>query len=155
MRRLYTHFEEITACAMLAALCLIVALQVLARYLLAHPLSWTEELSTILFVWITMIGASLALKNGEHFAVELLHPRLGPRARLTLRSFVLAVLVACSLLLLVKGGEFAWRNRLSLTPTLELPRAVPYAAIPFGGALMLVRSLAMLAATIRRGVNAP
>lgn len=141
IRAVFDRLEEILSVVLVAAMCAVVALQVFCRLVLRSPLSWSEELATILFVWVAMIGASLALKRGEHFAVELLHAVLGPRARRAAGVLVGLLLVAFSLILVVKGGQMAWRNLPVRTPAMEIPRALPYAAVPAGGALMLIRSL--------------
>ncbi len=141
IRAAFDRLEEILSVALVTAMCAVVALQVFCRLVLGSPLSWSEELATILFVWVTMIGASLALKRGEHFAVELLQARLPSAGRRTAGVLVGLLLTVFSLILLVKGFEMAWRNIPVRTPAMEIPRALPYAAVPAGGTLMLIRSL--------------
>lgn len=144
IRRALDHLEEILAAVLMALLCLIVGAEVVLRYLLTRPLSWTEELSVILFVWITMLGSSIALKRGEHFAVELLGRSLPPRWRYRLRFVTLGCIVFFAGFIFVYGCQFAWRNRVVHTPAMEISRAIPYAAIPVGGAFMLVRAVQMM-----------
>ncbi len=144
IRAAFDRLEEMLAAVLVTAMCAVVALQVFCRLVLRSPLSWSEELATILFVWVTMIGASLALKRGEHFAVELLRGVLPPAARRAAGVLVGLLLTVFSLILLVKGLEMAWRNIPVRTPAMEIPRALPYAAVPAGGALMLVRSLQLV-----------
>ena len=62
-------------------MCLIGVVKVAARYAFTSPLAWTEELATLLFAWLVFIGASLALKKNEHFAIELLVDLLPDRLR--------------------------------------------------------------------------
>jgi C4-dicarboxylate transporter DctQ subunit len=145
IRRLLDNLEEVVAAVLVAAICIIVGMEVVLRYILTRPLSWTEELSTILFVWITMLGSSIALKRGEHFAVELVRVHLGPTGQRALRSLTLVLVIVFCGVLIYYGSLFTWRGRIGHTPAMELSRIFPYAAIPVGGALMLVRSLQMLA----------
>lgn len=149
IRRLYSHLEEVISVVLVAALCVIVTLQVFSRLVLRMPLSWTEEASTICFVWITMIGASLALKRGEHFAVELLHRKLPPALRRAARVVVGLALIAFSLLLLYEGVFMAYRNIEVSTPAMEISRSIPYSAVAGGGLFMLMRSIEMLVRSMR------
>jgi len=151
IRRLYANLEEILSVVLVAALCTIVSLQVFCRLVLRLPLSWTEEASTILFVWITMIGASLALKRGEHFAVELLHRKLSPRLRRVAGLIVGLLLVLFSLLLVYEGILMAWRNIPVITPAMEMSRSIPYSAVAGGGLFMLARSIELTLRHVRRG----
>ena len=88
MIRYVSKFEDIVASVLLVALCMVVSLQVICRYALVHPLSWTEELASLLFVWMTLLGASIALREGQHFAVELLQRKLPPKIRRGVRCLV-------------------------------------------------------------------
>lgn len=45
-------------------------LQVVMRYGFNHPLTWPEEVSTLLLVWMTFAGASILLKKGEHIEID-------------------------------------------------------------------------------------
>lgn len=155
IRRVYANLEEIISVVLVSAVCIIVTLEVFYRLALNAPLSWTEEASTILFVWITMVGASLALKRGEHFSVELLHNMLPPAARRGARVLVALLLILFSVLLIQQGWGMARRNLHVLTPAMELPRAIPYSAVFGGGVLMLLRSTELLIRHARPGEVKP
>lgn len=155
IQRIYSNLEEYLSVVLISALCIVVTLQVFCRLALRNPLSWTEEVSTILFVWITMIGASLALKRGQHFAVELLHRRLPPVPRRIAGVLVGCALILFSLLLLYEGVLMAHRNIHVITSAMEISRSIPYSAVAGGGLLMLVRSIEIVRNTIRDGGGRP
>jgi TRAP-type C4-dicarboxylate transport system permease small subunit len=102
---------------------------------------WTEETAIILFVWVTFIGASLALKRGEHFAVEVLRRNIPFFAAWIVSIVVALILIFFSLLLLIYGYELVVKNLEVVTPTMEISRGVPYSSVLVGAALMLIRSL--------------
>ena len=72
IKKIFVNFEEILGSILLVAICLVATLQVVSRYILSQPFSWTEELATYLFVFLSCVGAALALKKNEHFAVILI-----------------------------------------------------------------------------------
>lgn len=144
IRKVYKYFEEITGSALLVAICLIAALQVAGRYLFERPFSFTEELSAFLFVYLSFIGASLALKKNEHFALEIFPDRIPKRLR-RIMGFISALLVLfCSVVIFLYGCHLTVSGLHVITPTLEIPYSYAYAAVPLGGFLMLVRSVEML-----------
>jgi TRAP-type C4-dicarboxylate transport system permease small subunit len=125
-------------------MCLIGAAKVVSRYALASPMAWTEELATMLFAWLVFIGASLALKKHEHFAIELFVEMLPDRARrLAQTSSLLLVLLFCALLV-VYGVKLVVNFWSVLTPMLEVSRGWVYLSVPAGGLLMSVRTIQLI-----------
>ncbi len=155
MRKLRDHFEEIAGGILLVVMCLIGVIQIVSRYILTSPLAWTEELATILFAWLVFVGASLALKKNEHFAIDVfvkLLPESMQKYTTAVRHF--AVLLFC-LLLIVYGIKLVVMNWHVLTPMLEVSRGWAYLSLPFGSLLMLGRALEMILRSLRAGESLP
>ncbi len=58
--------------AMMAALCLDVLWGVFSRFILKNQSSWTEELATVLLIWVSLLGAALAFAEKAHLGVDYL-----------------------------------------------------------------------------------
>ena len=54
---------------------------VIARYVFHSPLVWSDELASILFLWLSMLGAVVALRRGEHMRMTGLVSHVAPRTR--------------------------------------------------------------------------
>lgn len=141
IRRIVANFEEIVGSALLVAITLIASVQVAGRYLLSEPFAWTEELATLLFAWIVFIGASLALKKREHFALEIAVDRLRGNVRRIADTIILAAVIVFSILLIWLGTRLSISSWVVRTAAMEIPRTWLYASVPVGGALMLARSI--------------
>ena len=116
-----------------------VLVEVVCRYVLQMPLAWGAEVSQTLLVWITFIGAALALYRGEHMVISLLVNKAPSPA---LRRTVLAIGHLAVLAFLVLGFwagcqvvERTWSMR---TTTLQIPAGILYLAFPFGCLLMIL-----------------
>jgi TRAP-type C4-dicarboxylate transport system permease small subunit len=129
--------------AMMATMVALVFGNVVARYVFNFSLIWAEELSQYLMVWVTFLGAGLALRQGRHVAVELLQDALPAPLAKVVRALV-ALLVAAFLIGLVLLGvqfvSFAWQQE---TPVLNISFGIPYLAVPVGALLFLVHLLLM------------
>jgi TRAP-type C4-dicarboxylate transport system permease small subunit len=68
----------------LAAVLLVTALQVFCRYVLGAPLRWPEELSRLLFIWLTFSGCIALPWLREHLAIEFVYEALPPPVRVVL-----------------------------------------------------------------------
>lgn len=143
IKKFYHNFEEIVGSIFLVAICLVATVQVTSRYLFERPFSWTEEIATYLFVYLTFIGASLALKKNDHFAVELFLDRFSQKIRILIKMSISVLVFSSSAIVLWYGTRMAIRGWHIKTPALEIPSTIPYAAIPLGGFLMMIRSVEM------------
>ena len=122
----------------LAAMTILVFLTVIYRYFLLAPISWGEEMARFLFIALSMLGASLAMKDRSHFAITILTARFSACVRAWL-DFVVA-LGATALLAVVidKGWSLTLLNRNQISPALGVPMSIPYMAVPVGATLMVL-----------------
>ncbi len=140
MSRYFDDLEKIVANVSLAALVLILAAQVVFRYILNIGLTWSEEISRFCFIWFVYISASLAAQKGTHIRVTVLTPWIpgGQRASLLIAdmiwiAFNVAVVIAGLQLMLQVSRHPVYST------TLFLPMVYVYAIIPLAHALMIIR----------------
>jgi tripartite ATP-independent transporter DctM subunit len=133
-----------------AALLVVVEIVVLlagvsSRYLFHNPLVWSDELASLLFLWLAMLGAVVALRRGEHMRMTALTGKASPERRAFLD--VLAIVAALTFLLLIiePAYEFAAEEAAITLPALEISNAFRAAALPVGCGLMIVVALLRLA----------
>lgn len=115
--------------------------QVIARYAFGAPLIWSEEAARYLFVWVSMLGAALAARQGGHYALTALSERLPAAPARAARVVVLVVSAGFLLVLLVTGVNETMQAHLQDAATLPFRMSLPYAALPVGAALMLLHLL--------------
>jgi TRAP-type C4-dicarboxylate transport system permease small subunit len=122
----------------IAVMLLVTSVQVFARYVLNHSFFWSEELVRYLFVWTAFLGGSLALKEGNHLAIDVLTKYFkGPIGK-TILFINDLVVVSVLLVLLYYGTKLTWVNIPSESIALEITMSIPYAIIPIGSFLMLI-----------------
>lgn len=130
--------------ACMAGLVLNILWQVASRYLLNDPSSFTEELARFLLIWIALLGACHAYRNGSHLGLDILTGKFPPAVRLLARRLVLLVVMAfAGLALCYGGGNLVWLT-LELKQTsaaMGIPMGYVYAALPISGALIIFYSL--------------
>jgi TRAP-type C4-dicarboxylate transport system permease small subunit len=145
----------VTSVALLAAIFVIMVLQIVFRYVLNTPLVWTEEAARYLYIWACYLGAAVALRRGNHIAitlaVERLPPRLGGAVALGTQALALLFLGALAAL----GVQLMARTHTIEAITLPIPWSVIYAAAPVGATLMFLQTLETMgrAARALRGVR--
>lgn len=123
-------------------ICLEVLVEVFFRYVLHLPLAWGAEVSQTLLVWLTFVGAALALYRGEHMVIKLAVSKVSSPA---VRRLIQGVAYLAVLGFLVLGTWAGWqvveRTWSMQTTTLQIPAGVLYLAFPTGCFLMIFVTL--------------
>jgi tripartite ATP-independent transporter DctM subunit len=138
---------EAVAAVILVAEIVILGAGVIARYVLHAPLVWSDELASILFLWLSMLGAVIALRRGEHMRMTGVVARVTPQTRALLEAVALAASIAILLLILPHAIEYAQEESFVIAPALEIVNTWRAAAIPTGIALMLLAAVLRLVRT--------
>lgn len=142
--------EDLVCVLLLAFTAVVVFAQVAFRYVLKSPIVWAEELSTVLFAWITFLGSAIATRKLSHLSIDALVTLLPAKIRCVLQV-VVDVLVTILLLLFVKSGlEPTIEGRGIATSTLGISQSWVYLAGPVGGLLMLYHQVANLLNNVRK-----
>jgi tripartite ATP-independent transporter DctM subunit len=136
---------EIPAALILVAEMLVLFAGILARYVFHKPIVWSDELASILFLWLAMLGSVIAFQRGEHMRMTAIVGMLKPRARAFLDVVAVAAALAFLLLVIHPAYEFAADEAIVTTPALEISNAWRAAALPVGIALMMLVALLRLA----------
>ncbi|RZM01800.1 MAG: TRAP transporter small permease subunit, partial [Variovorax sp.] len=136
-RPLGTLVESVAAALVLAEIVVLFA-GVMARYAFHAPLVWSDELASILFLWLSMLGAVVALRRGEHMRMTAVVGKVGPSTRRLMEALAVAASLAFLALVLWPAYEYAADEAFIVTPALEVSNAWRAAAIPVGVALMIV-----------------
>lgn len=132
------HLVEIVAAVIVFTEIVLLGAGVTARYVFHAPLVWSDELASILFLWLSMLGAVIALRRGEHMRMTGLVARVSPGTRLVLEALAVTAAIAFLLLILPHALDYAEEENFIVTPALEISNAWRAAAIPVGMGLMLI-----------------
>lgn len=138
VERVITVANQALVALLLAALFVIVFVNVVGRYGFNSSLAWVEEGARHLMILGTFAGAGLALREGRLVAITILPDLLPPRARHALRwgmVIVMGVFMATLLWLGIEFVRFGWNKE---TMSTDMSRGIPYLSIPIGCALFLV-----------------
>lgn len=73
--------EEVSALLLVAGIAIVVGAQIIFRYFLNSPLSWTEEVAQFLLICLTFVAATAVLKRHQHFSIDAFVNLLNPVPR--------------------------------------------------------------------------
>lgn len=142
LRKLLNHTLNVLAGASFLAMVTLTCWQVLTRYVLRNPSSWSEELVSYLFAWMALFGASLVTGERGHMNIPIVVERMGEKGRKFFVIFAELVVLAFSAVILVYGGiQITSLAMGQMTSSLGLPIGVFYIILPLSGALNIVYTI--------------
>jgi len=128
---------------------------VVCRYVLNDSLTWGDELTRYIFIWIVFLGASIAARRRAHIAVDLFAGRLSRLGEQLLNAVERLATIAFALLVGVPGWSFVVIGMSNQSPALEIPMGLVYAAPVVGCALIVLFELRPAETPARRDSAAP
>ena len=111
---------EIPAALLVVAEIVILFAGVVARYGLRSPLIWSDELASILFLWLAMLGAAVAFRRSEHMRMTAIVASAGPAMRAYLDTVATCAALAFLLLIAWPSYEYAYEESFITTPALPV-----------------------------------
>jgi tripartite ATP-independent transporter DctM subunit len=129
---------EVPAALLVLAEVIVLLMGVTSRYVLHQPLIWSDELASILFLWLAMLGSIVALQRGEHMRMTAIVGKLEPRRRAFLDLVAIAAAIAFLAFVVHPAYEFAQDEVYVTTPAMGIVNSWRAAALPIGLGLMLL-----------------
>lgn len=114
--------------------------QVLSRYVVQNPSSFTDELSRYMLIWLGMLGAAYVAGQNQHIAIDLLPNRLIGKSKMKLMILINVIVLFFAFSVMVMGGI----NLVYITfilgqksATMQIPLAYIYTILPISGLLVI------------------
>lgn len=139
IRKILNYSLDALAGVSFLAMVALTCWQVFTRYILRNPSSWSEELVSYLFAWMSLFGASLVVGERGHMNIPIVVERFGKKGRKFFAIF--AEVIACIFagVILVYGGIQITNLAMGqMTSSLGLPVGVFYIILPLSGVINIV-----------------
>lgn len=124
-----------------ALLVLDVLLGVASRYLWGEQVKWTEELATLLLVWVSFLGIAAAFDAGSHLGIDVLTERFTPECRRKIAVFASLTVLFFATAILIYGGSLLVMQAIrhwNILPALQISDVVFYLPLPVSGVLIVL-----------------
>ncbi len=144
MREKIDNVLKILCIFFMGILVLDVLWQVISRFLLSSPSSFTDELAGFLLIWVGLLGAAFVAGKNEHLAIDLLLQKSKEKRKKVLRIIINLTVALFALTVLVVGGSWLVYTRFLLdvkSAALSIPLGYVYIVLPLSGLLILYYSI--------------
>ena len=145
------NLESACAVALLTAIVVLVGDAAVARTL-GSTIIWSIEIAQLLFVWLCMLAADLAMQQRRHFALSILADQLGPTSQHVLQAISMLIVIGLLGFLWI----YAWRNMVLMHPRLigatQMNGSLIHASMVVGLLLLLRTTVVQLVVHLRKTV---
>ncbi|MDE2516098.1 MAG: TRAP transporter large permease subunit [Rhodospirillales bacterium] len=138
------YMAEIPSALLVLTEIIVLFVGVVFRYALNNPLVWTDELASILFLWLAMLGSVIALQRSEHMRLTAIVGKLGGHARARAEALVAAAVSIFLLLMAPSAWSYSADQWFIVTPALSMHDTFRTAALVVGALMMLFTALVRL-----------
>lgn len=153
--RVIDNIERVICSTLLATFVVILFIQIISRQLFNHSISWSEELSTYMFVWFVYFGASYATKLAAHNRVTFQFKLFPPRVAVYSEALADLIWVGFNSYFVWLSYDFVF-NKMNLfwkSQTLGFPMKYVYVILPIAFALMTFRILQVNYYKLVKGID--
>jgi len=137
-------FLEFLTATVMGILVIVVTWQVITRFIMNNPSSWTEELAIYLLIWVGLLGAAVALNRKAHLGIDYFVGKLSEKPYLLTQLFVFFCIAGFSITVLFIGGlKLVTINLINnqTSPALGIKVAYIYLAVPISGFFIALYSI--------------
>ncbi|OIR11160.1 sialic acid TRAP transporter permease protein SiaT [mine drainage metagenome] len=151
--RILDRLEEVLIASFMAAATLVTFAAVVMRYVGGTGISWAQELTIYLFIWMAKFGAAYGVRTGIHIGVDFVVNAVRPSIKrvLVILSMLLGVVFTGTIAFFGARWVIFIHGTGQTSPDLEWPMWIIYLAIPFGSGLMCYRFIQALALFVKTG----
>ena len=113
--------------------------QIFARQVFGRPLMWSEELSSLIFVYVGMLGISMGIRNQTHVLIDFLCSRFSPRMQKIVFTISQIIIFICIIFMGYLGNILYKKKWIFELVSLKISSGWMYLALPLISILMLYR----------------
>jgi TRAP-type C4-dicarboxylate transport system permease small subunit len=133
-----TTFVKVVMLSMTCVIFFITTITVITRYILNFVPSWSEEVPRYLLVWITYLGAALAVKFKEHISLDVFFNLMPLRARQVGHLALNGLVSIVGTIMVVYGIALLYQFKDDLMESIPVTNFWLYLVMPISGTLMLL-----------------
>lgn len=153
----YSHIADIVkkistifCYVLLVSVTSIAGLAVFYRYILNNPIHWSEEISRYILIWLTMVAASIAIKERSHIRLTAFVGRLPNFVSIIIEIVILLIIIGVIIIVTKYSWIMVVKNSVrTYSPSIAISMLWPHTALPVGFSLIIFQSIFVLFENIK------
>jgi len=133
-----------TSITMLTVMVTVIIVQVFSRQIFSYTPSWSEELSRVLFVWVSFLGICYGFKEKLHIGVGLVVNLMPEKVQDAFDLFSKVLVIILGFIMIYYGWQFTSLMHQNSMPGLRVPSSFLYVVIPITGFYIVIYGIELL-----------
>lgn len=150
---IFARVAKYISLTLIGVMTLSVLVQVFFRYVLNNPLSWTEEASIFMMIWMTFLVAPFAYRSGANVSIEIIRDLFRGRAQWLLQITLTCLVLYLLFVLLDRSIAHTANGVRSTAKSIPIRMIWVYVAMPIGIGGMIVVSVELLLRSLRQLID--
>ena len=123
--------------ALMAFMSILVVYQVFTRYILNNPSTFSEDLLTYAFVWMSLLSTALVFGDRDHMKLSILSDKVKGKSQIVLSIVTELIILVITCIIFLNGGKsFMDVGAMQVSPTLHIRMVYVYAILPIAGVII-------------------
>ncbi|MDN3988076.1 TRAP transporter large permease [Zwartia vadi] len=140
---------EFLSAALMVVIIVLLFIGVVARYIFSLPIVWVDEVVSLSFLWLAMLGTAIAMHRNEHLRLSLFLDMMPQKVRGFVHALALVAIVVFLLALIHPALIYAQEEWFVKSPALNIPNTYRVSALSFGILAMLAILISYATKTVR------
>ena len=156
LNKLLIKLLEIMVILVIGFLVIDVLWGVFSRYILHNQSPWTEELATMLLIWVSLLGAAIGFIRKSHLGVDYFVNKMSLKKQVFGEIVVYLLIAFFAFFVMIYGGTRLVTLTLKLgqvSPAMQLKMGYVYLAVPISGFFILIFSIETIIKNITFLIN--
>lgn len=155
IKRFYNKAEEYLLVSSLALTVILVFAQVVMRKIFNQSISWSEELCRYIFIWQIWFGVSLAFRNKQHIAIEMVTDKLNGKSKIIYQMVANIITLGFNIFLMTYGFKLVSMmiGRGAVSSGLRVPLYIVYLAVPLSSLVIVFRLVGQIFGQVQQLKN--
>lgn len=137
-KKIINKVVEWFSISLIVVMVLLVLWQVIARYVLNNPSTFSEALTRYMFVWLVLVTSTYAFGTREHMCISVFKNKLKDKSKAVVNILIEAITLIFAAGILVYGGtNISSLQMVQLDSSLHIPMGVIYSIIPICGIVII------------------
>lgn len=137
----FASWVRIVSAVLLFLIIVMTIAQVIFRFVLGSPLTWTDELSRFFLIWMVFVGAAAVSFDDKHLAVNIFQEDMAPRTRLITDLVMRVVIIAYLAVVAYAAIDLVIVAQYNRSGALDIPFSYWRAAVPVGFVLVIAYTI--------------
>lgn len=137
------YFEAVFMVILLFVMSIFIGLQVFMRYVMQNSLSWSEELSRYMYIYMLYLGISYGVRTNRHLRISVIQNLLKEKGQKVLSLLSDVLFLGFSIVVVINSTKVAMliAKLGQVTASTGMPMYIVYMGVPIGFSLVIIRLL--------------